>query len=730
MKIKKEKKLIDLVDGWKYNIIIKYLMYLLLGLIIFVSLITQVMPETYQLEVGQISPVAINSPIKVLDEAETNRLQEVAASEINEIYSTDATVIDDQKNKLNNLFDGISDIFNETVVEDGQNNSEQNTNLENEQISSGDEKVLTYEDKINLLKENDDLEFLSEESIEMLGLLNDDSFKNLKYISITTLDSVMDTNITLPDLDLAYQMAEKLISTNPYDDEESIITLSNQITNYFVKPNYFYNSDQTMLNREIAKSSVEPVFIKKDEVIVKEGQIIDARIYEKLNAIGLLKESSTVWPYIGLALIVAILILLLYFSINRMKPTLHQDNKRLFMFFIIFIITFLSMIIVAIISDSLNNTLIGFITPMAFGIMLISVLFSSRFATLCGIIFSIFASLVFNTDQSMIFDFRYGFVLLVGSIAGAFAMGKIKQRSSIFYAGLIVALFNLLAILAILLLSTQLYTLKEGIELIIYGLINGIFSAVIMVGSLPAFESFFGILSSLKLTELSNPNHPLLRKLLIETPGTYHHSIIVGNLAESAAEAIGANGLLARVGSYYHDVGKTKRPTFFVENQLNSQNPHDKITPSLSKNIIIAHPKDGLEMLKDYKIPEVIQDLVMQHHGTTTLRFFYNKALNETDGAVNESEYRYPGPKAQTKEAAIVQIADSVEAAVRSLSNTTNESIEEMVRKIIKSNLDDGQFNECDLTFKEIEIISISMLETLKGIFHSRIEYPDYNEQK
>lgn len=251
---------------------------------------------------------------------------------------------------------------------------------------------------------------------------------------------------------------------------------------------------------------------------------------------------------------------------------------------------------------------------------------------------------------------------------------------------------------------------------------NGGFSTSIWI--------FFGILSSLKLTELSNPNHPLLRKLLIETPGTYHHSIIVGNLAESAAEAIGANGLLARVGSYYHDVGKTKRPTFFVENQLNSQNPHDKITPSLSKNIIIAHPKDGLEMLKDYKIPEVIQDLVMQHHGTTTLRFFYNKALNETDGAVNESEYRYPGPKAQTKEAAIVQIADSVEAAVRSLSNTTNESIEEMVRKIIKSNLDDGQFNECDLTFKEIEIISISMLETLKGIFHSRIEYPDYNEQK
>lgn len=728
MKIKKDKRIIDLIEGWKHNKIIKYLMYSLLGVIIFLSLIPQVMPETYQLEVGQISTVSINSPIKVIDEAETNRLKDAAAAEISEVYSTDTTVIEDQKDKLDNLFDEMADIF--PVVNDDQENTEDILQSDENLLLNTTEQELTFEEKVSVLEQNENFDFLSDESIMLICSLSEESFKNLKYISITTLDAIMGTNITLKELDFAYEKVEELVISNPYDDEESIITLANQITNYFVKPNYFYNSEQTIFNRENAKNSVEPVYIKKDESIVKEGQIIDKRIYERLNAVGLLKESLTVWPYLGLALIVTILILLLYFSINRMKPILHQDNKKLFMFFIIFIVTFLSMIIVAVINNSLSSTLLGFVTPMAFGVMLISVLFSPRFAILCGTIFSIIASLIFNTDQSMIFDFRYGFVLLVGSVAGAFAMGRIKQRSSIIYAGLIVAIFNLLAIVSILLLSTQIYTFKEGIEVIIYGLINGVFSSVLMVGSLPAFESFFGILSALKLTELSNPNHPLLRKLLIETPGTYHHSIIVGNLAESAAEAIGANGLLARVGAYFHDVGKTKRPTFFVENQLNSQNPHEKITPSLSKNIIIAHTNDGVEMLKEYKIPEVIQDIVMQHHGTSTLKFFYNKAIKESDGEVKECEYRYPGPKAQTKEAAIVQIADSVEAAVRSLSNTTNESIEEMVRKIIKANLDDGQFNECDLTFKEIEIISISMLETLKGIFHSRIEYPDYKDSK
>jgi putative nucleotidyltransferase with HDIG domain len=253
---------------------------------------------------------------------------------------------------------------------------------------------------------------------------------------------------------------------------------------------------------------------------------------------------------------------------------------------------------------------------------------------------------------------------------------------------------------------------------------------VLVIGLLPFFEVSFGILSPLKLIELSNPNHPLLRKLLVETPGTYHHSVMVGNLSEAAAEAIGANGLLCRVGSFYHDLGKTKRPSYFIENQGNMGNPHDEIEPSLSKEIIIAHARDGEQMLREHKMPKQLCDIAAQHHGTSLLKYFYHKAIKQAEEQgreidFTEDDYRYPGPKAQTKEAAIVGIADSVEAAVRSLRSPSLEQISELVDRIIRDRLEDNQFNECDLTMRELDVIGSTMKESLLGIFHSRIEYPE-----
>lgn len=241
---------------------------------------------------------------------------------------------------------------------------------------------------------------------------------------------------------------------------------------------------------------------------------------------------------------------------------------------------------------------------------------------------------------------------------------------------------------------------------------------------MPFFEAGFGILSTLKLIELSNPNHPLLKKILMEAPGTYHHSVMVANLAESACEAVGANGLLARVGCYYHDIGKTRRPQFFIENQMNIENPHNHLSPESSRDIIIAHAKDGAEMLKKHKLPKEIVDIAEQHHGTTLLKYFYYKAKEENEG-INEADFRYPGPKPQTKEAAIISIADSVEAAVRSMSRPTLEQIKEVIQSIVQDRLQDDQLNECDITLKELEVIKKTFCETLNGIFHSRIEYPN-----
>jgi putative nucleotidyltransferase with HDIG domain len=245
-------------------------------------------------------------------------------------------------------------------------------------------------------------------------------------------------------------------------------------------------------------------------------------------------------------------------------------------------------------------------------------------------------------------------------------------------------------------------------------------------GLLPFFESAFGLLTPMRLLELANPNHPLLRKLLLEAPGTYHHSLIVGNLAEAAAEAVGADPLLCRVGAYYHDVGKTKRPAFFVENQMTKENPHDKIAPSLSHLIITSHVRDGLELQEQYRLPSSIRDICAQHHGTTVLWYFYNKALEQDkSGNVSIDSYRYPGPKPQSKEAAIVMLCDAVEAAVRSMARPTPQRIEAVIRKIIRDRLQDGQLDESQLTLRDLDKAAEAFMQTLNGIYHPRIEYPD-----
>ncbi|MFV9511028.1 HD family phosphohydrolase [Tepidibacillus sp. LV47] len=687
------------MEGWETHPSIRYIMYVFLGLMMYLLLMGQVIPKTYELKEGQISPVTLTSPIRALDQWATELKKKEAEKSVPEVYSKEDSILKDQINQMESMFDSIL-----SIVKD--------TNLTSEQKKEQLKRIMVP---------------IKEDSIKIVANLSETKVKNLRNLTRSALEFVMTDGdgINIKGLNEAYEKVDRYVQSNPYDNDAKIKNLAKEITKQFVKPNLFYNPDQTALLREEARSKVEPVYIKKDELIVKKGQFIDKPTYERLKAVGLLKDTSTKWPYLGLFLLVSLMILLLYFSIERMKPILHQNNSSLLMLIIIFLLTFTSIRFVDLISGESMSSTKGYLAPVAFGVMLITLLINMKLAILSGAIFSLFVGLVFNQDQTMIFDFRYGFVALIGSTAGAFALGRIRQRSGILKAGFIVALFNFLSIAVVIMLTSQSYTLREVLFTLLYGVLSGLFSAVLTIGLLPFFETFFGILSPIKLIELSNPNHPLLRKLLIKTPGTYHHSIIVGNLAEAAAEAIGADGLLARVGAYYHDVGKTKRPTFFIENQLNIANPHDRVAPHISKNIIIAHTKDGMEMLKEYKIPKAIQDIAMQHHGTSLLKYFYHKALQISDKPIPESEYRYSGPKPQTKEAAIVGIADSVEAAVRSIQNPTNEIIEETVRKIIKSKLDDGQLNECDLTLKELEIVSITILETLKGIFHSRIEYPD-----
>lgn len=366
----------------------------------------------------------------------------------------------------------------------------------------------------------------------------------------------------------------------------------------------------------------------------------------------------------------------------------------------------------------------NFAIPTFMAVILISLLINIRISMILNMIMSIITTLLVG-DKSLNFVV---YLFLAGSLTAIFA-NKIHTRKQFLVYGFLSSLISPLFVFSINLV----YNVE--FETIISDSINSFLgtalSFVIAYGTLPIWEFVFDYATSIRLMELSNPNHPLLKRLLMEAPGTYHHSLIVANLAEIACEAVGGNYLLARVGAYYHDIGKLKRPFYFKENQIVSEDPHNKITPTLSTLIITSHTKDGVEIGKEYKLPRQVLDIIKQHHGTTRVLFFYNKAIIQSQD-INEQKFRYEGPIPQTKEAAIVMLADSVEAAVRALSSPNHQLVENTVRNIINEKLMDGQLNASNITFKELEIITENFIRVLTGVFHKRVNYDlvDKNKDK
>jgi putative nucleotidyltransferase with HDIG domain len=325
-------------------------------------------------------------------------------------------------------------------------------------------------------------------------------------------------------------------------------------------------------------------------------------------------------------------------------------------------------------------------------------------------------------------EFRVFAVAVIGGLAGVYAISRVANRYALMRAGFVVAAANVAGLFTMSLVLGPPLNHTGVWQSYLWAALNGVASTILTIGLLPFFEGLFKIITPMKLIELANPNQPLLNRLLTEAPGTYHHSIIVGNLAEAAVEAVGGDSLLARVGAYYHDVGKCKRPYFFIENQMGmEENPHDRIAPGLSTLIITAHVKDGVEMAKEARLPEPVIDFIREHHGTTVVSYFYWRASENGKGGAPaaEDDYRYEGPRPQSKETAIVMLADSMEAAVRALGRPVPARIEHVVRTIIKERLNDHQLDGCDLTLKDLDTIATSFIRVLSGIFHPRIEYPE-----
>lgn len=437
----------------------------------------------------------------------------------------------------------------------------------------------------------------------------------------------------------------------------------------------------------------------------------------------LIQEIMGISRFIGSFLIVSIILFIFYKDIKRYKPGYLENYKMLLLLGLLFTGTLLIGRIFDYLLEGLNiglslpdGTSYIFGIPLPLGAMLVTLIFDFHTA----IIFSFALSLISGIWLDNPFYPVYTFI---GSLTAAFSVIRCKRRSALIKGGLYVSCVNLITAVVVLLLTENLFS-ETALSAFFFALISGILVASIVSVLLPAIEHVFGITTDISLVELLDLDQPLMRNLMIAAPGTYHHSVIVGNLAEAAAEIVNANPLLARVTAYYHDIGKIKMPEYFVENQPSTLNKHEKLTPHMSSMILTSHVREGVELAQHYKLPKLIVDIIHQHHGTSLITYFYQKAIDQSL-EVQREDYRYPGPKPQTRVAAIVMMADAVEAASRSLTNPTPARIADLVEKIINTIFLDGQIDECELTLKDISEIKKRFTLILTGIFHKRIAYPD-----
>ncbi|OEF96368.1 hypothetical protein BHF68_08640 [Desulfuribacillus alkaliarsenatis] len=681
------------------NKLYKYFLFAVLAIGMFLLMLEGITSVSYDLKIGDRSPEDIIANRTAVDVVATDIAKQEARELVEDIYRLDNTILNKVRINIDQLMFDVRRLSNEEITETV---------------------------KINTLQERSEIN-LSEEVYYKLLQTDSEKLDTIRFHVRNIITQTMGDGIKQTDLKNARSLADDLIIGLDINKDARFIV--REIVQNSIAANMFFDERATEERRDSQEAMVADRMITKNTLIVAKGEVISEDIYTRLQSLNLLEDRIQYVDWAGLLIVVVLLVSGLYAYINVYKKEILNDNYLLTLLVLIWILTFVVIKTVHVTTGLFDVSSVGYLVPIAMSTMLITILVSSKLAVYSAVVFSILVSFIFQTDSTLLFDYRFGFVCLASGLAGVFSVTKMTHRSAIMRAGIIVAFVNVIAILAIHLIAIE-FTPSVLTMNLLFGIISGLLSSVLTLGLLPFLESTFGILSSVSLLELSNPNNPLLRKLLIEAPGTYHHSVIVGNLAEAAAEAVDADPLLARVGAFYHDVGKTKRPYMFIENQLTKENPHDKIAPSLSTLIITSHPKDGVELAEKHNIPKPIRDIIHQHHGTSLLSYFYNKAKDSEKGNVNEMDYRYQNIKPQSKEAAIVMVADAVEAAVRAMAKPTPSRMETIIRKIIKEKLADGQFDECDLTFKDLDNMVHAYIHVLNGIFHSRIEYPEDQIQK
>ena len=668
-------------------------------LILLAICLLAISPEQYDLSVGDVAPKTITASKDIVDELTTERRRQAAADAVSPVYYKDDTVSDTVLSDMDAVFSELR-----AVRELG----EQIRNAWGDEGGSFTEA--DYAQASGLVTR------LSLSNYQLRTLMNtgESDFESLYQSLVSATRTTLVSTITEGQINDAINNIQQIVSYNTRTDlwyNVAIPTLRASL-----KANMLIDQAATEENRQKACDAVEPTVYKQDQNIVVKGDRVTAEQIAVLESLGLLEGNSFDYPlYIGTAITLALILASAYlYAYLFAKPMLSMGPSAL----VLLIAGVLTVLLCLLMGEYLNINAM----PVALGAMLAVNLLGARPAYVTNMALTLIITLLTAKGTGLVTSQTMS-VLLTCSLGGLVAiwmMRKNTTRVMVVVSGLVVGAVNFGVLVCVRALTSS--DMSGVWTDMAYAIGGAVVSAVLCVGLQPILETAFNLVS--KLIELSNPNQPLLRRLMIETPGTYHHSMVVANLAEAAAEAVGANALLARVGAYYHDIGKLIRPMYFKENQM-GENPHDKTDPRVSTAILTEHTRDGVELARKHRLPEPIIDMIRQHHGDTPVMYFYAKAVKMLgEENVDIRDFRYDGPKPQTAEAAILMLSDTVEAAVRALPDPTQEKISALIRKLVRGKMEDGQLDECTLTFRDIGKICSAFETVLQGVFHERIEYP------
>ncbi|HEV8639148.1 MAG TPA: HDIG domain-containing protein [Chloroflexota bacterium] len=660
------------------------------GATLFVALLFiltfQFIPNRYQVAEGAVSPYTIKAPQKVTytSQIRTREERARAGAAVAEVFVLYSAVVEAQRLKLSEVVRQIGDIRRLTGPFEARR------------------EALARLSEVELRPPMVD-DILAFGDAEWTAVAND---------AQRVYDIVERGRITPRQVDEVRGGLPAFVNPSLTEKPSAVVAA---LVSSVVRPNYVLDQEATDRARREAQERVQPVraTIEKGETILRDGDVVRAIDLEKLEAAGLRNPSVEWRSIVASALLVALLVGALCLFLHNFQAGLTHQFRPLLLLWLVIAPTVLAMKLAVPGVGQWANLL-----PVAAPVMLIASLLGADLAIIVSLVLAAALGLVAGGS------FEMAMVGLAGGLAGAIMVRGFERLNAFFLGGLVIAVATFAASAAFALLSGDADPQRLAL-LGVIALLNGALAAALTLGTLAAIGHLLGFTTTLGLLELAHPTQPLFRRLLTDTPGTYHHSVVIANLAERAAEAIGADPLLCRVGAYYHDIGKILRPYAFIENQA-GDNIHDRLDPATSARMIAAHVRDGLELARRYRLPDRVRDLIAQHHGTTFIGSFYRRAVQEAGSlAIDQAGFRYPGPKPRTREAAILMLADGVEATTRASRDHSAEVVEGIVRRVIADRLAEGQLDECDLTFRDLDAIRNIFLRILRGMYHPRVTYAE-----